>query len=92
MKHKDDIIAKVEKLGKIAAKAADASHRKVLPYMTCVNFSRRKIMNTMIFGIRLRSVRDVSTSLPMRFQLCKQRLMYRLNLSVCPKMRTAEIR
>jgi predicted ATP-dependent endonuclease of OLD family len=30
MKHKDDIIAKVEKLGKIAAKAADASHRKSL--------------------------------------------------------------
>ncbi len=28
MKHKDDIIADVEKLGKIAAKAADASHKK----------------------------------------------------------------
>jgi hypothetical protein len=30
MKHNDDIIAKAEKLGKIAAKAADASHRKSL--------------------------------------------------------------
>lgn len=28
MKHKDDIIADVEKLGKIAVKAADASHKK----------------------------------------------------------------
>ena len=28
MKHKDDIIADVEKLGKIAAKATDASHKK----------------------------------------------------------------
>ena len=28
MKHKDDIVADVEKLGKIAAKAADASHKK----------------------------------------------------------------
>ena len=28
IKHKDDIIADVEKLGKIAAKAADASHKK----------------------------------------------------------------
>lgn len=28
MKHKDDIIADVEKLGKIAVKAADSSHKK----------------------------------------------------------------